>query len=468
MLLNQDKENFQKEQNNLLKTILNQRFFEPWSYDYGDKYSLKNDAHLEIYITNICNQHCSYCYLVQYPDLYPVNGDNKELILHNLRLLYDWICDNNYHIEKCEFFTGEIWHTQFGWEVLDITLEYLRKGMPIDWFMTATNFSFIETDKALQKMNYYLSQFKECGHNLILSCSCDGAIIEQYSRPTNNGYIRDEKYWDRMFEFCKVHNFYFHPMVSATNVKDWIENYKWWEENCKKWGLSAHSFLTMLEVRNDDWTDESIQDYCNFLNFLLEDRMKKADNDVAILSYRLFGIRPEVDTTHDEFKNECGYIPFGLPESDNFQGCTLCTDLTIRLGDLAICPCHRSAYNQYLYGKFVVQDDKIVDIEAINPQVAIKVLMSNLHVCYNACDTCIFNKCCIHGCIGSQIEYTGDPFFVVPGVCKFLKAKYSFLMKKYKELGIIDYLRTVTPYEQDYERAINILDIYDKWEASNK
>ena len=93
--------------------------------------------------------------------------------------------------------------------------------------------------------------------------------------------------------------------------------------------------------------------------------------------------------------------------------------------------------------------------------------MSNLQVCYNSCDTCIFNKCCIHGCIGSQIENTGDPFFPVPGVCKMLKAKYSFLMKKYEEIGIIDYLKTITPYEQDYDRAANILEIYHKWKEVN-
>ena len=59
-------------------------------------------------------------------------------------------------------------------------------------------------------------------------------------------------------------------MISAVSVKDWVENYKWWKSECKKYDLNIYD-LMMLEVRNSDWTEESIQDYNHFLNFLLQD-----------------------------------------------------------------------------------------------------------------------------------------------------------------------------------------------------
>ena len=462
-MLNEDQKNYQKEQSQLLKAILNQRFFTPWSYDLCDNYSLKNDAGLEIYITNICNQHCQYCYLVKYPELYPINNADQDIILNNLRILYQWIIDNNFHIFKGEFFTGEIWHTPFGWKVLDITLEYLQKGMRIDWFLTATNFSFIFTDEALQKMNYYIRKFKECGHNLILSCSCDGAIVEQYSRPVNSGRVRDEEYWDRMFDFCRVHDFAFHPMVSANNVKDWIENYKWWKKRCEQAGMYVGKYLCTLEVRNSDWTDEAIEDYCKYLDFLLLDRLEHVGGDKEKFASQLLGIRTDIIPVNKPNEIDIGYACFGMPDSDTFYGCTVCTDLTVRLGDLAICPCHRTSYNQYLYGHFVVENNKIVDIEANNVEMATKILMGNIQTCTNKCDMCFLNQHCLHGCIGSQIETTGDPFFPSENVCKFFKAKYSFLLKRYEELGVIDFLKTITPYERDYLRAVDYLELYDNW-----
>lgn len=68
---------------------------------------------------------------------------HPETLLKNLQTLYNWILENDYCIPKCEFFTGEIWHTQFGLDVLDLTLQYLKKGMKIGWFMIASNCSFL-------------------------------------------------------------------------------------------------------------------------------------------------------------------------------------------------------------------------------------------------------------------------------------------------------------------------------------
>ena len=38
-----------------------------------------------------------------------------------IKKLYDWIIKENLYIPNIEFFTGEIWDTNFGYEVLDIT-----------------------------------------------------------------------------------------------------------------------------------------------------------------------------------------------------------------------------------------------------------------------------------------------------------------------------------------------------------
>lgn len=359
-------------------------------------YSIRNDANLEIYITNVCNQNCSYCYLVKYEELYPKDKRDPELILHNLRLLYDFILNNKFHIPKVEFFTGEIWHSKFGWDVLDITLEYLKKGMNVDWFMCASNCSFVRDNVACAKIQHYIDEFKKLNHPFTFSISVDGKIIEEKTRPLNNGYVRTDEDWDKIFSFAKHNGFYFHPMVAAASAQYWIENFKWWIEQLKEYEFDL-SALMMLEVRNDDWTDEAIQAYLDYLNYEIDFYLVNyCNNDVEKFTKHLFNLR---DDTNDN--QICGYVNYAFPSTDTFMGCTVATDLTIRLGDLAICPCHRTAYDKLLYGKFIVKNDSIADIEAYNPQMAIKILMNNIHNSHYGCDTCWANGYCLQGCLGA-------------------------------------------------------------------
>lgn len=461
MLLKEEKQQFDKEQDELLKVVLNERFFYPWQDDGEGETSLRNDANLEIYITNACNQKCEYCYLTKYEGLYPSDQRSPAHLLKNLQILYDFILEHNYHIPKVEFFSGEIWHTQFGLDVLDLTEKYIEKGMRVDWFLIASNCSFIFDKVQTQRIQHYINRFRELGSDLCFSASVDGKVIEQMERPSNNGAIRTDEYYEDLFAFCKHNGYGFHPMVASQSVKYWIENHKWWEEQFKKWDMDIFN-LMMLEVRNADWTDESIKAYCDFMDYLIDKYLNdRCHGDKILFANCLAHIRNQQGIELG------GYVPWAFPETDTFAGCTVATDLTVRVGDLAICPCHRTAYNKYLYGKFVVENDKIVDIEANNPQMAIKILMTNFETCINGCDKCEFNQYCLKGCYGSQLETMGDPFIPIPNVCKFFKAKNGHLLQKYKEMGIIDYLKTVTPYEYGYDKIKKFLNMVKGWEKKN-
>jgi len=215
----------------------------------------------------------------------------------------------------------------------------------------------------------------------------------------------------------------------------------------------------MLEVRNNDWTPESIAAYNKFMEYLIRKYLTDdCHNDKTLFYNRVLNIR------ETEGGGPSGYVPWTLPHCDTFIGCTAGTDLTIRLGDLAICPCHRTAYHKYVYGYFNVEDDKITSITANNPQMAIKVLMTNFNVGSYGCDMCIYRPYCLKGCMGSQIENMGDPIVPIPNVCEFFRAKYSNILRLYKELGIIDYARTISPKEIGYPEVKELLEFYDRWE----
>lgn len=454
-----DKNQFQKEQNELLKAVLDARFFSPWSEaKYNDPAALVHDAKLEIFITNTCNQSCEYCYLIKNPGLYPADKRDPALIINNLKLLYDFILKNNYHIPLADIFTGEIWHTQLGLDFFETTLQYLKKGMRIDQFLIASNCSFVYNDKARNQIQNYINQFQIYNSCITYSISIDGKIIEEQERPLNNGMVKNDDYYDKIFTFAKYNGYNFHPMVAANSVKYWIENYQWWESQFEKWDMDINSIM-MLEVRNAEWTEENIRDYLTFLNYLIDNFIKKyCNNDPKLLANAMMRVR------NPKHVSLSGYIPWIFTEADDFLGCSISENLTVRLGDLAICPCHRTAYNKYLYGKFIVKNGEIVDIEANNPQMAIKVLLGNIKSVTNRCDTCLFRDYCLKFCLGSSLESLGDPFIPDHNICTFFHSKYSFLIKKYKELGIIDYYRTISPFEMGYNRVEKFLNMVDTWE----
>ena len=67
---------FLEEQTNIVKTLLTNRYFNPWQeykkFEYDENFdkSLINESKLEIYVTAKCNQKCDYCYLVKHKELY--------------------------------------------------------------------------------------------------------------------------------------------------------------------------------------------------------------------------------------------------------------------------------------------------------------------------------------------------------------------------------------------------------------
>ena len=456
VILADDKAQYQKEQDNVLKTILTYRFFNAWRGISSQKKvrSLEYSSNLELYLTNTCNQKCEYCYLVKYPELYPKDKNNPENIFNNLKILYEYIITNNFHIPTVDVFSGEIWHTDFGVQFLEITLDYIRMGMKIDKLVIPTNCYFVNNNKTLHKIQTLIDIYKTVGTQLQFSLSVDGKIIDDNFRPRNSKESYTEEFYERLFTFAKANDFLFHPMVSSSNVKYWKENYEWWTNTLKYYDLN-NSDIMMLEVRNADWTDESIKDYCDFIIYLAD----KYRREECHGSLELFGSVVGNVRVEDESVLTHGYIPWSINRTDTFAGCTVSDYLTIRIGDLAICPCHRQAYDKYLYGYFVVKDNHIVDITAVNPNNAIKILMGNLLNTTPRCNMCIYNRCCLHGCFGAQIEYNNDPFFPIDNICKLYKAKYRALFQYYREVGVIDYLKTISDKEFNTDCTKFILEL---------
>ena len=455
------------ENTGLLKTILDASFFKPWRNK--EKYRNiieRRDLAIELYVTSACNQKCEYCYLVRHgEELYPKELRDHKTILKNLDLLINYLIENKYDFHRFDIFSGEILHTSFGTEILDHICEGKKRGLMVDEIHIPTNCSFILDDVAVKRLQESIDRLKDVGVVVMLSGSLDGLVIEEDSRPFVDGKkagVRDQEFYDKAFEFVLKNNGGFHPMISAHSVERWKDNFRWWEQQCDKFNIDLPSSVMTLEVRNDEWSADKIKSYCDFLMFYGDWMFDTyCGGDAELFTQVLLGL--ECD------KHIFGYLNLFLTTDTQILTCSVSHQLTIRLGDLAICPCHRTSYPDYLYGKFTVEGGKITGYEAVNPFIAAKVLMMNQRVCHHGCDTCWNKNYCIRQCLGAQLEAGQEIFMPAESVCKMLKEKTATLRKIYRKYGVYEEAKNLlyTPMplsDADRNRVTSFLTLFESLE----
>lgn len=403
-----------------------------------------------MYITPDCNQSCSYCYLCKHKEeLYPKELRNTETILKNLRIFLDYCLEQGFNPPRFDLFSGEIWDTQFGYDVLQVVYEAVQKGFCPDVIVIPSNFSFVLQDESLAIIDDYMTKFDKAGIRLCWSCSNDGWYLDSITRPFNDAEQYEIKkgtkaYYERIFNFCQKWHLGFHPMVSAHGIEHWCENFDWWMDELTNRNFDLLNSIMYLEVRNDDWTEDKIIHYLKYLNHCVDyytkyfktHKILKSDPD-AYFKWLHHKLSKGITGT---------YSPLFATSRQKHPGCTIHRTLVVRAGDLAIVPCHRTSYDQLIGGHYIVENDKITGVHAENIQMMNQVWFNNSHGVAK-CGGCPYNSYCLKGCYGSQLESTGELFYPCSTVCDLYQARIIFLYFKYDKLGLINHKDDADMYE---------------------
>lgn len=429
---------FQEENNKLAESFFNRTYGKAWTTDDPKYVNFKS---LEIDINYKCNLTCRYCYVARYKEqLYPKSlYEDEDKLMNNLSIFLDWMVDNNYK-PSLEIFNGEPSVQHIFYKAVDMMMDKLSShySMPI---VAPTNYTFLLNENFKSEMDRIIERGNKCGMPIVLSASVDGKYCES-QRPfagmvkakgltPNRNFLwedtdmkdyRDDKFYDKVFEYASKNGFGFHPMIYSDNIQHWKKNFLWFQDNFKKWNIPFNN-IYLLEVRNMEWSVEQIKEFGKFIEFLIYFSWDMSGRNWT--RFRNFLITGK---GFNILNSPLSRIGRGL-------GCSFQSTLQLRLGDLAIMPCHRTSYSHLIPARFNTNNGKITGITANNPELWISSVSAEGNN-FPYCEICPIRQVCSKGCLGSQYETTGDMFTPIPSVCQLEHEKIVAMTKAYKSLGI--------------------------------
>ncbi len=423
---------YESENEALLYDILNDAFYRSFR---NEAYYRNSEATcLELNLTADCNQKCEYCYLAKRGDeLYPKSIRRPDTILRNIRILFDYLISESMVIRSLDLFSGEIWGSAFGNDVFDVILTYIDRGLGVKSILIPSNMSFILDTGKYAKVKEYIQKFKDVNCRLSFSASIDGLYLEESERSfvaEHENKKRDQVFYDELFRLCKKEKYAFHPMVAAHGIGNWVRNFDWWQEMFRKYGLNPFEYGMYLEVRNDEWTMESVAEYLRFVDHMVDyDLYELMQGDLTAFAKDVF--------SNQTMNRVRGYFPYIFTNTGCSFDCSVNSALIVRCGDLAIGPCHRTCYDPFLYGKYRVEDGKITGLDANNVQLAQLILNQTFHSVMG-CEKCPIAYFCNRGCLGAQYEASGEILKPCESVCMMMKARVIYLYVKYTRIGLFE------------------------------
>lgn len=413
---------------------------------------------VELIVRPECNQKCEYCYIARYgKELYPLEErvDNAT-ILKNLDMLLTYFYRTNHaYINHFELFAGDLFYDNLYFDIMEVFLKHL-KPLYEDYklvfekygglILMPSNFSFITDDEKVQKIKNYQAEFEKLNWELGFSISTDG----KYMTKTREGKDLPDEYFDKLFQWTLDNpKNGFHAIISASNVKNMIPSYDWWKEMYAKYytDFAAREHYTLdflpywLEARNDDWTDEAIEDYLKFIDYAFKDRFAMHDNDPEKMAYHLFKGDGQLEGTKMRLaQSDPVRIDVNTDERNAEEiGCSISNLMCITLNNFAIVPCHRLNYPQFR-GGYLTTDETNSKIVGTRPFNVIALMSTKM--CHSdsrpKCTTCLYKKVCHKGCLGAQFEATGEVHQPVLSVCRLFRAWYNYLILLYHDNGVLE------------------------------
>lgn len=402
-------EAYRQENQEVGEFILNNYYLPAFKAGADNPYGLG----VELIISPRCNLGCKYCYVHRYRNqIFNEDVFDEEKTITNLIKFFKWLEKNEYNPD-IEIFSGELLAQEIGYKVLE-TIYNIEKEVPerirIRNIIIPTNFTFLCSEEATARVEDIRSKLASINIRVGLSASFDGKYMEQnrpylhdLDIPLNGKGNRDDDYYDRCFQYVKKIDGGFHPMIYSKNIKAWKQNFDWFQEQFKKYDLPWDG-IYLLQVRNEEWTQEEIWAFQDFIRYLYAFAWDHCGHDVNYLV--------------DFLLKGQGFNLLGTILSQTGRGltCGIQGQLIVRLSDLQLYPCHRTGYKDFYFAKMVDDKEKVLKFEITNPEL-MAATYSIHKESFPYCATCPIKHLCSGTCLGAQYESNKNLLVPIPTVC---------------------------------------------------
>lgn len=423
---------YQRENQALADFVLDKYIYQDFSVNTPKENKTKN---VEFIVSPRCNLGCRYCYVHRHrKDIFGEECFNEEATITNLKLFLKWLEKNRFN-PSIEIFSGELLAQDIGYKVLETIYEHFEKLEPLmrpASIVIPTNYTFMCKQEAIDRVEAIRAKLNSIGIPLCLSASFDGKYMED-NRPYLHdldvdlgGGVRDDAYYDRVFEYTAKTNGGLHPMLYSRGMEDWPKNFDWFQQKMEEYKIPWEA-IYLLHVRNEEWTAEQIEASNRFIEHLYAFIWEKVNhNPEHMAGFILKG---------------GGFNLLAQPFTNCGRGltCGIQGQFTVRLSDMMMYPCHRLGYKDFWFGRMVPDEENILRYENYNAELLIATYSLSKKG-MPLCAQCPINHLCSGCCLGAQYEATQNFMAPIPTICALQHANIVTGMKCLKKYGAWKYL----------------------------
>lgn len=444
---------YAQENQQLADFVLQEYIYKDFSVNTPVDKKMKN---LELIISPRCNLGCRYCYIHRHrKDIFGEECFNEEATVNNLKLILQWMEKNQFN-PNIEIFSGELLAQEIGYKVLDIIYEHFSQTDEVlrpRTITIPTNYTFLCSEEATARVEAIREKMNSIGIMLCLSASFDGKYMED-NRPylkdmdiDLGGGLRDDAYYERVFEYTARTMGGLHPMLYSRGMENWPKNFDWFQEMMAKYDIPWEA-IYLLHVRNEEWTAEQIQASNDFIRHLYAFVWEKVEHDPArLVAFILKGN---------------GFNVLAQPFTSCGRGltCGIQSQFTIRVSDMMMYPCHRLGYKDFWFGKMIPDEENVLRYENYNAELLIATYSLDKKG-MPLCSQCPINHLCSGACLGAQYEASQNFMAPIPSICALVHATFITGIECLKKYGAFDIMLEQTDEEkriqlQYLEEMVNV------------
>lgn len=427
---------YEEENKELLEGILENTFYKDFrNFGNGEN---KLFAGLELQITSACNLKCSYCYYSKvsgHGQLLNKGGKTWDELLENAEMVFSWLKENKFVPEKIDIFSGDSLIYEPSHKIIKAAIDFYISVGKSGVVVVPSNMTFLKDKYLTEKVVGLIEYAKENNVGFGISASVDGKYADPITRqPIKNVPAKEfynDEFYETLFAFCKKYHCGLHPMISPENIHVWDQNFGWFQKMMSKYKINWNN-IYLLEVRNDGWKKEHIEEYSRFIGKVLDFTFRMIRGREYYVDNFILSSKKNNITNMNLFNN-VSVIGRGI-------GCSLQTTFFVKLSDMTCNSCHRLSYDALNGFQFDIKDKSIVGVVPLNLAFYTATLTLDTKA-LPYCESCLIKHLCSGGCLGAQLEYTGDAFTPIPSVCALEHAKVKAQVDFYKRKGIFNLVK---------------------------